>query len=142
METITQNWIARSSIRIHASTDKVWDALVNPEKIRKFMFGAEVESDFEEGSPIIWRGTWEGKSFEDRGQIVRVVPGKLLVYTHESGDNQNEENSHTVTVELKHDLGGVNLNLVQDNNASEEEKDKSERNWNLMLQQLKDLVED
>jgi len=141
METITQNWIARSTIRIHASTEKVWDALVNPEKIKKYMFGAEVESDFTEGSPIIWRGTWEGKSFEDRGHIIRVVPGKLLVYTHESGEGDHE-NSHTVSTELKHDLGGVNLNVVQDNNGSEEEKDKSERNWNLMLLQLKDLVED
>jgi uncharacterized protein YndB with AHSA1/START domain len=36
---------ARASVTISASSEKVWDALVNPEAIKRFMFGTNVVSD-------------------------------------------------------------------------------------------------
>ena len=49
----TENLIAKAEITINASIEKVWDALVNPEKIKQYMFGSDVISDFKEGSKII-----------------------------------------------------------------------------------------
>jgi uncharacterized protein YndB with AHSA1/START domain len=45
----------------------VWNALVNPETIKQYMFGTKVASDWWEGGPIVWKGEWQGKANEDRG---------------------------------------------------------------------------
>lgn len=56
--------IARASISINAPDGRVWDALVNPDAIRQYMFGASAISDWREGSSIVWKGEWQGKSYE------------------------------------------------------------------------------
>jgi uncharacterized protein YndB with AHSA1/START domain len=56
---------------------KVWDAFVNPKLIKRYMFGAEARSDWKEGSPIVWKGEYEGKSYEDRGVILKFQPPRL-----------------------------------------------------------------
>ena len=144
METQTQQWIARAMTRINTQIEKVWDALINPDMIKQYMFGADVVSDWKEGSQIIWRGEWEGKSFEDHGMITKMVPRKILEYKHyseSSGLPEKEENYHTVTIELKNEDPGVLVTLTQDNNGSSEEKEKSEKNWTMMLESMKRLLE-
>ena len=42
---IAANHIAKAQKTINASVEKVWDALTNPEMIKKYMFGATVSSD-------------------------------------------------------------------------------------------------
>ncbi|MDR7521114.1 MAG: SRPBCC domain-containing protein, partial [Armatimonadota bacterium] len=64
-----KNLIARASIAINAFRAKVWEALVNPEAIKQYMFGTHVVTDWREGSPIRWKGEWQGKSYEDYGMI-------------------------------------------------------------------------
>ena len=44
--------IARASVTINAPVANVWDALVNPEAIKQYMFGTNVTADWQEGSPI------------------------------------------------------------------------------------------
>ena len=40
------------------------------------MFGTEVHTDWSIGGPIRWRGEWEGKAYEDKGQVLEFEPGK------------------------------------------------------------------
>lgn len=65
-----KNLIAKASISIKASNHNVWNALVDPHVIKQYMFGTNVVSDWREGRPIIWKGEWQGKSYEDKGVIV------------------------------------------------------------------------
>ena len=74
--------IARSSIIINVPIAKVWDALVNPTIIKRYMFGTEVVSDWKEGNPILWKGVWKEKPYEDKGVILKIVPEQTLRYTH------------------------------------------------------------
>ena len=60
--------IAKESISINAPVGKVWDALTNPEVIKQYMFGTNVISDWKEGSPIVWKGEWQGKKYEDKAE--------------------------------------------------------------------------
>src|SRR3712207_3761127 len=96
-----ENLIAKASVTINASSEKVWDALVNPEAIKQYMFGTNVVSGWREGSPIIWRGEWQGKPYEDKGVILRFKPGRGLQYSHFSplsGLPDKPESYHTVTI--------------------------------------------
>jgi uncharacterized protein YndB with AHSA1/START domain len=136
--------VATAEVDISASPEQVWSALVDPEKIEKYMFGSHVETDWRPGSPIVWKGEYEGKAYEDKGQVVEVVPEQRLRVTHFSpltGQEDVPENYHELTYELDERGDKVHLSLSQDNNGSEDEAKHSEENWQMMLTGLKELVE-
>jgi uncharacterized protein YndB with AHSA1/START domain len=140
-----KNLIARASVTIKARSAQVWDALVNPEALRQYMFGANVVSDWREGSPIIWKGEWQGKPYEDKGVVLQSKPGRTIQYSHFSplsGLPDEPENYHTVTIELSGEGNQTGVSLAQDNNLTEQERDHSEKNWEMMLTALKKFLED
>ena len=112
---------ARASVTISAPSEIVWDALVNPEAIKQYMFGTNVVSDWREGSPITWRGEWQGQPYEDKGVILQVRPGRTLQYSHFSplsGLPDRAESYHTVTIELSGEGNRTRVSLAQDNNPT------------------------
>ena len=138
-----QDLIAKAEVTINASAADVWSALVTPEAVRQYMFGAEVRSEWKEGSRIVWRGEWQGKSFEDNGVVLQVEPGRLLRYSHFSplsGAADLPENYHTVTIELTETGPATRVVLTQDNNATEQAREHSAKNWQQMLGGLKKYV--
>jgi uncharacterized protein YndB with AHSA1/START domain len=135
---------ARATTEIQAPLSRVWNALVNPEIIRKYMFGTHVISDWKVGSQIIWKGEWNGKSYTDKGEILQMTEGKLLQYSHFSplsGIPETRENFHVVTIQLKDKNNKVEVELSQDNNETEESRDHSQKNWEAMLKNLKEILE-
>ena len=136
--------VARASTTVDAPVDRVWEALVNPKLIKQYMFGTNVTSDFKEGSPIVWKGEWQGKSYEDKGVILKVNSKKMLRYSHYSPLSalpDKPENYHTVTIDLVPQGEQTLVALTQDNNPTEEAKQHSEKNWGMMLASLKKLLE-
>lgn len=57
---------ATASIVIDAPRSKVWNALVDPAMVKQYLFGTTMTTDWAVGSPITYKGEWEGKSYEDR----------------------------------------------------------------------------
>jgi uncharacterized protein YndB with AHSA1/START domain len=144
-ERMTKGFEAIKTVEIQASKSDVWNALTNPDKVKQYMHGTEMSTDWREGSPIAWKGEWKGRPYEDKGTVLAVKPQKLLKYTHWSpmgGSEDKPENYHTVTYELAGDDGKTTLTLIQDNNASREEADKmADDNWGPVLKGLKETVE-
>lgn len=136
--------IAKASIDIQAPASRVWDALTRPELVRQYLFGTEVVTDWQVGSPIIYKGVWEGKLYEDKGKILHVEPGKQIVSTYWSplsGLPDRLEYYKTVQYLLESEGGTTHLTITQDNNASEEEAQHSAQNWQMVLEGIKKLVE-
>jgi uncharacterized protein YndB with AHSA1/START domain len=136
--------VANASIDINAPRARVWDALVNPELIKQYLFGTTVVSDWKVGGPIVWKGEWQGKAYEDKGVLLRLEPERLIEYSHFSplaGQPDTPDNYHTVTVEVSEMEGQTRVSLSQDNNASEEERQHSEAMWGMMLANLKKVLE-
>lgn len=141
---MNKSLIARASIDIDASSEKVWNALVNPDAIKQYMFGTTVVSDWHTGSRIIWKGEWQGRPYEDKGTILRMEPMRIIQYNHFSplsGLPDKPENYHTVTIELSTSGNRTHVLLSQDNNAGEEERTHSQKNWEAMLAGLKKVAE-
>lgn len=139
-----KNLIAKSTLMIHAPQARVWSALVEPEAIKHYMFGTNVVTDWQQGSPIVWKGEWQGKPYEDKGKILKVEPEHLLQYSHFSpltGQPDTPENYHTVTIALSGQGEDTRITLTQDQNKTEEERNHSQENWNGMLEALKEYVE-
>ena len=139
-----QEQMAQASISIDAPKEEVWRALVDPASIERYMFGTTVVSDWREGSPIVWKGEWKGRTYQDKGTILTHDPGRRLRYTHFSplsGLADAPENYHTVTIDLREEGGRTHVSLAQDNNPTDEARAHSEENWGAMLAGLKKLVE-
>ena len=138
------NLIASAEVEVAASADKVWHALTDPDSVEKYFFGARVDTDWRPGSPIVWRGEFEGKPFEDKGEIVEVEENRLLRMTHFSplsGLDDVPQNYHSLTFTLAERGTGTHVELSQDNNGSPDEADRSAANWAATLQGLKRVVE-
>ena len=111
------NLIATASVTIAAHVAKVWDALVNPEVIKRYMFGATVISTWKVGDPIVWRGDWKGKPYEDKGVVLEVVAPRRLRVSHFSplsGKPDTPENYHTLTYELSEQGPQTIVRLAQE----------------------------
>jgi uncharacterized protein YndB with AHSA1/START domain len=137
--------VAHAEVEISASPRQVWDALTDPAAIARFMFGAQVDTDWEEGSPITWTGEFNGKPFQDKGEIVEVVPESRLRMTHFSplsGDEDVPESYHTLDYRLADAGDRTRVTLDQDGNDSEEQAAQFAANWQTTLDQLKDYVEE
>ena len=142
---LTINYVAKAETTVYASSDKVWKALIDPTMINRYMFGTTVTSDWKEGSKITWEGEWQGKHYKDKGKILELVPGKRLQYSHFSpleGNDEVPENYHIVTIDLFPKDDHTLVILKQDNNHTEEARQHSEKNWKMMLDSLKKLLEE
>ncbi len=136
--------IAKATITIDAPIESVWNALITPDLIKRYMFGTNVVSAWKEGSSIVWKGIWKDKPYEDKGTILKVVPFQLLQYTHFSplaGVPDVPENYHTLTYELSDKDGHTSISLSQDNNKNENERKHSLEMWEALLAELKKVVE-
>lgn len=141
---MTGKYIATSTISIDAPPKRVWDVITDTETAGKLFFGSEVITDWVVGSPIVWRGEWQGKPFEDKGEIIAFEPARRLGTTHFSpltGQPDVPENYHTLTWTLEPSGTRTVLTLVQDNNDSAEAAAHSKEMWDSLLAAAKDAAE-
>lgn len=141
---MSANFISKTSVTIHAPAAQVWDALTSPELIRQYLFGTNTETDWKVGSDIRWRGEYEGKSYEDKGKILQVLPEKLLQHTYHSamsGIEDKPENYFNVTYELEETDGETTVTVTNSNHPDEKSVAHSESNWSQVLSKLKEVVE-
>jgi uncharacterized protein YndB with AHSA1/START domain len=133
---------ARAERRIAAPIKAVWQALTSDSGHSAVMFGAEVVTDWRQGSPIEWRGTWEGKPFTDRGEILAFEPPSSLVVTHYSPLSGEDEAAatHRVSWLLEEEGAETTVLLTQDGNGTEEAAEHASRNWATSLEQLERVV--
>jgi uncharacterized protein YndB with AHSA1/START domain len=141
---MTQTLTANASTVVNRPAADVWTALITPAAIKEYMFGTNAASEWREGSAITWKGEWQGRAYEDKGVITRLEPHRVLQYTHFSplsGLPDKPENYHTVTITLAPEANGTRVSLSQDNNANEQEREHSKKNWEMMLGSLKKFLE-
>ena len=134
----------RAEITIDAPAEQVWRALTTPDLIKRWFFGVDTETDWTEGSPIVHRGEYQGRPYEDKGTIVKVDPERLLVHTHwsaVSGLPDGPENYQEVSWALSERDDRTELVVTEVNLPSEAAKGVSEQGWKAALDALKDLVE-
>jgi uncharacterized protein YndB with AHSA1/START domain len=136
--------ILKISTVINASLSKVWTALTDPEMIKQYFFGTECITDWKKGQPIVFRGTWEGKEYEDKGIILDIEKEKLIKYSYWSsfsGTEDKPENYSTITYLVTPEGNSTLFTVIQEGFKNQEAYDHSKGGWEMLLKGLKDLVE-
>jgi uncharacterized protein YndB with AHSA1/START domain len=131
-------------IDINSEPAKVWDALVNPEIIKQYLFGTNTITDWKVGSPIVFQGVWEGVEYKDKGTILEFIPEQKLKYDYWSSFSPLEdkpENYQQITFLLERIGELTKLTLIQENINDKATKEHSEKNWTMILDQIKQIVE-
>ena len=144
--------IIHNSITINVSIDKVWNALTNPAETKKYMFGCETVSDWKPRSPLLWKGSYEGKEMIFvKGIIVEMNPPHLLIYTVLDPNGTIEdipENYLTVTYHLIENHNQTILtvsqgdySMVADGEKRFAEASNKGEGWNSILFEIKKILE-
>lgn len=137
-------YTATVSTTINAEASQVWDALTNPAQIKRYFFGTNVISEWTVGSPIVFTGEWEGKPYEDKGVIVKNEPNRCFEYTYWSsfsGKPDAAENYSKITYQLEPKERQTVLTITQDKMASADVCAHSEKNWGVIVDGLKKILE-
>lgn len=140
METLT----LEVSTSIKTTKAVLWEALTNPEQIKKYLFGTETKTDWKAGSPITFSGTWEEKPYVDKGTILEIEKEKLIKYSYWSSFSGTEdlpENYANVTYLISQKGDETIFTVMQDGIKSEEAREHNKQNWQSVFHSLKELVE-
>lgn len=132
-------------MKINASKKDVWEALTNPEILKKTMFGCDVITDWKIGSQILFKGSWEGNDFVDKGTVLGFKDGESYEYdywSNFSGLPDSPENYSVIKFELEEPSKDETLiQLEQSNFATDTMYEHSDKNWEIALNTLKELIE-
>ena len=139
------NPTARVTKTIDAPADAIWNALTSRSALKSFFFGADVDTDWQIGHPIRFKGTFKGKAYEDKGEIRRFEPAKHLSFSHWSalsGLPDAPENYHLVSFDLDPRDRSTEVTLTQSNlsgtvtSSDIEHREEYEKNWRAVLDGL------
>ena len=131
-------------VSINAPIATVWDALTNPKLIKQYMFGTNTITDWQVGSTITYQGIWNDKPYEDKGSIEAIETEKLLhttFYSNMSGQEDIPENYANIIYKVAPIDNGTELIVTQDNIDGEKALEYMNKNWALILDGLKKLLE-
>ena len=139
----------KNKVVIKAPQSKVWDLLVNPEKTPEYMYTCAIDTDFEVGSAVIWRG------IHDK---VVYVSGELLAYNPENSMSysvidpnadyaQTKENHLIVAYKLEEKDGKTLFSVTQSGyetvaeGQSRYDEAVAGGGWSGVLEQIKEMAE-
>ena len=129
---------------VKAPLNKVWDAIIKPELVKQYFFGTELVTTWKIGSPIFFRGQYEGNTYEDKGIVLSFVAMETLSYSYWSsfsGIADIPELYQIVKFSVEEVAGGVNVTIFQSNVETQEGSENSQQNWKMVLDGLKNMVE-
>jgi uncharacterized protein YndB with AHSA1/START domain len=141
--------VAQVSKTIDAPTQDVWRALTTPKTLKTYFMGSDVESDWKVGHPIRFRGKYQGKTYEDHGEIRSFDPGRRLAFSHFSslaGEKDARENYNLITIDLEPAGSKTKVTLTQAKLEGEpkpsdlQRKDEYAKNWSTVLDGLSKAV--
>lgn len=135
---------AEASVLVEAPRNRVWKALTDPGIVKQYFLGTNVTTTWREGDPVTFAGEWKGKIYEDKGIVLENRHEELLRITHYSpltGLPDVPENYHIVEYRLEEKPEGTEVTITQGNNKSDSEAEESAKLWEMVLGNLKELLE-
>ncbi len=129
-------------IYIRTTPAKLWEALTQPQLIRRYWFDTNVQSDWQRGSP--WKMTSGDGTLTDTGEILEVDPPRRMVirWQHEWMPELKAEGPSRCTLELEPVDQAVKLTVTHEIERAESKLITAvSSGWPSILSNLKSLLE-
>jgi uncharacterized protein YndB with AHSA1/START domain len=142
----TNDNIVNKTVHINAPTSAVWETLINPEIMQKWMSETEINilTDWQVGNPFIIRGILHRVKFENKGTVLQFEPEKILQYSHLSSLSRLPDKPENYTI-LEFSLAPINnqteLTFTASNFPTETIYKHFAFYWNVTLEILKRMIE-
>jgi uncharacterized protein YndB with AHSA1/START domain len=110
---------------------------------KRIFFGTELVTSWQVGDEIIFRGTWEGQPYADKGVVLAYEENSHLAFSYLSnwaGKEDLPENYLWVQYEITPIATGTELCISQSNYDAERAK-HSEGNWASLVDAMRKLIE-
>ena len=136
--------VATATTDVEAGPERVWAALTEPEQIAVYMQGSRVTTTWEVGTPITWDGEYDGRAYQDKGEVLTYDEPRVLSVTHYSpmmGQPDEPENYHTLVYTLTAARRGHPPRAHPGRQREREQAEQFSQNWQEMLDGLKAHVE-
>jgi uncharacterized protein YndB with AHSA1/START domain len=140
-----KNLYCEKSVLIRATAGEIWNILTNPEKIPLFMFGSQVDTDWQPGSPVSFFRNSNGTRYVDKGNIIDYKKEKVLQFSYWSSQEGYEdvpENYSVITYSIqpiKDDT--CELTYRRDKIPLEFERANQEKYLPMLMEGIKKLAE-
>ena len=108
-----------ATVTTKASAEKVFDALTQPEFVKKWQYGRVVTTDWKEGNEIRFRTEVEGYVTEQWGTVLAVRKNELIRYSlfTPRTDMEDKPENYNVTSYVLTTVGGqTKIELIQEDN--------------------------
>lgn len=133
-----------SKLTISASPEKVWDAITNPEIVKKWQYGSDLITDWKVGGKISFKSEWEGQIFEQWGIVLEFKPNQKLRYSLFAPRPDLEdrpENYFEMEYKLTEKENATELKIIQKDNRKGAKQEKEQGEENPVLKNLKSIIE-
>ena len=127
---------------IRTTPAKLWEALTDPQFIRRYWFGTTVESDWKQGSS--WKMTAADGTPTDSGEILEIDPPRRMVirWRNEWSPELKEEGYSRCTMELERVDEAVKLTITHEiDRPNAKFIEAVSGGWPRILSNLKSLIE-
>lgn len=127
---------------IRTTSQKLWQALIEPEFTRRYWAETSFESDWSKGAS--WRLMISDGRVGDAGEVIEIEPGRKLAlsWRNEFQPDLRAEGFSRVTFELEQQGDMVKLTIVQDmDKPGSKVIEQMSQGWPMLLASLKSLLE-
>lgn len=127
---------------IRTTPAKLWQALTEPQFIRQYWFGTNIECGWKQGSP--WKMSSTDGTLTDSGEIVEIDPPRRMVirWRHEWMPALKAEGESRCTIELEPVDKAVKLTITHEIERPESKLITAvSGGWPVILSNLKSLLE-
>lgn len=129
-------------IYIEADARKIWDALTQPEFTAQYFYATRVESDWQVGSPVVYRLPDDSLAVD--GEVIEVEPPNRLVITWRAlyTEEFTREGFSKVTFEITRlDDSVCKLSVLHDQFPDDSKLYEHVQGWVAIISSLKSLLE-
>lgn len=133
----------KKEITIEANSIVIWDVLTKPAHIEKWL-GVKAESDWKVDSDLLFKFSWDGKEFVDKGTILAFEKNKVFAYSYWSnfsGLPDEPANYSKIRFEIEENKENAWLKLTHSNIKNQTMYEHSDKNWEETLRQIRDIAE-
>jgi uncharacterized protein YndB with AHSA1/START domain len=127
-----------------STTDTIWEYMTNPDLVKEYFFGTDLNIDLQAGGAIRYSGIYDDKEYVDAGIITKCEKPNLLEFTYRSSWwnlEDKPENYALITYKIEAiENSKTKLIITMQGHESKAKLEESEESWTYIMNEINNLI--